>query len=164
LNAHATGTPLGDAAEARAIRSVFGDVTPPVSGTKGLYGHPLGASGAIEVAITALALERGWLPPTHNLLGTDADCELTFVAPGGTGLTSGGSSPRGRLSGRWSGRVGTAGRGSARVGVPGNGRGAGVQRRAQADGPQLGSVLDRVSDPRALGLRRGRSPQGRVNA
>jgi 3-oxoacyl-[acyl-carrier-protein] synthase II len=76
VNAHATGTPLGDAAEALAIQRVLG-TNVPVSGTKGLYGHPLGASGAIEAAITALALDRGWLPPTYNL--ASSDCELALI-------------------------------------------------------------------------------------
>jgi 3-oxoacyl-[acyl-carrier-protein] synthase II len=80
VNAHATATPLGDAAEALAIRRVLGSVV-PVSGTKGLYGHPLGASGAIEAAITALALESGWLPPTHNLV--ESECDLALIGAGG---------------------------------------------------------------------------------
>jgi 3-oxoacyl-[acyl-carrier-protein] synthase II len=81
LNAHATSTPLGDAAEAAAIRRAFGRHADalPVSGTKGLYGHPLGASGAIEVAITCLALDLGWLPPTTNLIQPDPTCDLAYV-------------------------------------------------------------------------------------
>ncbi len=55
----------------------------PVSGTKGLYGHPLGASGAIETAITALALARGWLPGTTNLERRDDDNPLNVIGPGG---------------------------------------------------------------------------------
>jgi 3-oxoacyl-[acyl-carrier-protein] synthase II len=85
LNAHATGTELGDAAEAQAVRLAFGEhaLHLPVSGTKGLYGHALGASGAIEAAITALALDRGWLPPTANLDAPDPACRLAHVrAPG----------------------------------------------------------------------------------
>jgi 3-oxoacyl-[acyl-carrier-protein] synthase II len=80
VNAHATATPLGDAAEALAIRQALGG-TVPVSGTKGLYGHPLGASGAIEAAITSLALARAWLPPTHNL--AESECELALISGGG---------------------------------------------------------------------------------
>lgn len=78
LNAHATSTPLGDAAEALAIGKALGDraATLPVSGTKGLYGHPLGASGAIEVAITALTIARGWIPPTTNFSTPDSGCQL----------------------------------------------------------------------------------------
>ena len=88
LNAHATGTPLGDAAEALAIRLAFGEHTQslPVSGTKGLYGHALGASGAIEAAITALTLDRGWLPPTANLENPDPDCPLAYVPANGTDI------------------------------------------------------------------------------
>ncbi len=85
LNAHATGTPLGDAAEAAAIRLALqkhADTT-YVSGTKGLHGHPLGATGAIETAITAMALNRGWLPPTANLVCPDSACELNHVPPCG---------------------------------------------------------------------------------
>ncbi len=85
LNAHATSTPLGDAAEALAIEIAFGDHVEklPVSGTKGLYGHALGASGAIEVAITALSIDRGWIPPTTNLCTPDPDCRLEQLATTG---------------------------------------------------------------------------------
>ena len=85
LNAHATSTPLGDAAEALAIKIAFGDHVEklPVSGTKGLYGHALGASGAIEVAITALCIDRGWIPPTTNLFTLDPDCQLEQLASTG---------------------------------------------------------------------------------
>ena len=81
INAHATGTPLGDAAEALAIGLAFGEHTGQVlvSATKGLHGHALGASPAIETAITALALDRGWLPPTANLDDPDPDCRITHV-------------------------------------------------------------------------------------
>jgi 3-oxoacyl-[acyl-carrier-protein] synthase II len=85
LNAHATSTPRGDAAEALAIRLAFGDAAQalPVSGTKGLYGHALGASGAIEAALTALVLQRGWIPPTTNLFQADPECELAHVVGSG---------------------------------------------------------------------------------
>jgi len=73
VNAHASSTPLGDVAEARAIRMALGQRAGqvPVSGTKAYYGHPLGASGAIEAAICALAIERGWAPGTLNLVDPD---------------------------------------------------------------------------------------------
>jgi 3-oxoacyl-[acyl-carrier-protein] synthase II len=85
LNAHATGTRLGDAAEALAIRRAFGAHADhlPVSGTKGLHGHALGASGAIEAAITTLVLHHGWLPPTSNLEEPDPACALAHVSPPG---------------------------------------------------------------------------------
>ncbi len=76
VNAHASSTPLGDVAEARAIALALGEraVTVPVSGTKALYGHPLGASGAIEAAICALAIRDGWAPGSANLVEPDPDC------------------------------------------------------------------------------------------
>ena len=69
VSAHASSTPLGDIAEARAIALALGAraATVPVSGTKALYGHPLGASGAIEAAICALAIRDGWVPASANL-------------------------------------------------------------------------------------------------
>jgi 3-oxoacyl-[acyl-carrier-protein] synthase II len=69
VNAHASSTPLGDVAEARAIELALADhaATVPVSGTKALYGHPLGATGAIEAAIAALAIRDGWAPASVNL-------------------------------------------------------------------------------------------------
>jgi 3-oxoacyl-[acyl-carrier-protein] synthase II len=78
INAHGSSTPLNDATETTAIKRVFGDhaYRLSVSGTKGYYGHALGASGAIEVAICALALERRWLPPTLNLERPDPACDL----------------------------------------------------------------------------------------
>jgi 3-oxoacyl-[acyl-carrier-protein] synthase II len=85
VNAHASATPLGDRAEATAIRSALGEhgARVPVSGTKGLYGHPLGASGAIEAAICALALTRGFLPGTANLVRADPDSALNLIGPAG---------------------------------------------------------------------------------
>jgi 3-oxoacyl-[acyl-carrier-protein] synthase II len=78
INAHASSTLLNDATETTAIKRAFGDhaYRLSVSGTKGYYGHALGASGAIEVAICALALERRWLPPTLNLEHPDPACDL----------------------------------------------------------------------------------------
>lgn len=75
VNAHASSTPIGDVAEARAIATALGErgATVPVSGTKALYGHPLGASGAIEAAICALAIRDGWAPASVNLVEPDPD-------------------------------------------------------------------------------------------
>jgi 3-oxoacyl-[acyl-carrier-protein] synthase II len=86
VNAHASATPIGDHAEVRAIQSALGEhaTRVPVSGTKGLYGHPLGASGAIETAICALAIERGQLPGTTNLTHADADNPLNLIGPAGS--------------------------------------------------------------------------------
>ncbi|MBK8248325.1 MAG: beta-ketoacyl-ACP synthase II [Gemmatimonadetes bacterium] len=88
VNAHGSATPLNDPTEALAIRQVFGERTSalPVSGTKGYHGHALGASGAFEAAVCALALERGWVPPTVNLDTPDAACDLQHVAPTGRAL------------------------------------------------------------------------------
>jgi 3-oxoacyl-[acyl-carrier-protein] synthase II len=85
VNAHASATPIGDRAETRAIVCAFGEHAAhvPVSGTKGLYGHPLGASGAIETAISALAICRGCLPGTTNLTQADDDNPLNLIGPAG---------------------------------------------------------------------------------
>jgi 3-oxoacyl-[acyl-carrier-protein] synthase II len=85
INAHGSSTPLNDPTETRAIKEVFGDsaYTMHLSGTKGYYGHALGASGAIEAAISALAIDREWLPPTVNLDVADDACDLNFLP--GTG-------------------------------------------------------------------------------
>jgi 3-oxoacyl-[acyl-carrier-protein] synthase II len=82
VNAHASSTPLGDTVEARAIARALGPRarTVPVSGTKAYYGHPLGASGAIEACICSLAICRGWAPGTVNL--TDPDPAATEFLPG----------------------------------------------------------------------------------
>jgi 3-oxoacyl-[acyl-carrier-protein] synthase II len=82
LNAHATSTPQGDPAEARAIRAVFGSHTQQlaVSATKSMTGHLLGASGAVEALLCVRALETGIIPPTINLDQPDPECELDHVA------------------------------------------------------------------------------------
>jgi 3-oxoacyl-[acyl-carrier-protein] synthase II len=81
VNAHGSSTPLNDATETLAIKRVFGDYAyrVQISGTKGYYGHALGASGAIEAAICALALVNGWLPPTVNLATPDDACDLDYI-------------------------------------------------------------------------------------
>ena len=83
VNAHASSTPLNEVAEARAFALALGDDHArhtPVSGTKGLYGHPLGASGAIEAAITVLALHHGQLPGTCNLETLDPEIDLDVLS------------------------------------------------------------------------------------
>jgi 3-oxoacyl-[acyl-carrier-protein] synthase II len=81
INAHGSSTPLNDPTETSAVRQVFGEHTSriPLSGTKGYYGHALGASGAIEAAICALASRHAWLPPTVNLETPDPACDLPLV-------------------------------------------------------------------------------------
>lgn len=88
INAHGSSTPLNDSTETGSIKQVFGEHAYRVafSGTKGYYGHALGASGAIEAAICALASRRGWVPPTVNLHAPDPACDLTHVTPGGMQL------------------------------------------------------------------------------
>jgi 3-oxoacyl-[acyl-carrier-protein] synthase II len=82
VNAHASSTPIGDIAEARALPIALGEraATVPVSGTKALYGHPLGASGAIEAAICSLAIRDGWAPASVNL--EISEPELAELLPG----------------------------------------------------------------------------------
>jgi len=81
INAHGSSTPLNDPTETGSIKQVFGEHAQrlALSGTKGYYGHALGASGAIETAICALALRHGWLPPTVNLEALDPACDLDFI-------------------------------------------------------------------------------------
>ena len=81
VNAHGSSTPLNDSTETIAIKRVFGEHAyhMPVSSTKGYYGHALGASGAIEAAICAMALRNRWIPPTLNLQTPDAACDLDYV-------------------------------------------------------------------------------------
>lgn len=85
VNAHGSSTPLNDSTESRVIREVFADHVDnlQVSGTKGFHGHSLGATGAIEAGITALALREGWIPPTLNLEDPCEECELPFVRGSG---------------------------------------------------------------------------------
>ncbi|MCG8590370.1 MAG: beta-ketoacyl-ACP synthase II [Proteobacteria bacterium] len=85
INAHATSTPAGDRAEARAIQALLGDRAGavPVSATKSMTGHLLGAAGALEAILCVRALEAGQLPPTINLDDPDPDCALDHVV--GTG-------------------------------------------------------------------------------
>jgi 3-oxoacyl-[acyl-carrier-protein] synthase II len=82
VNAHATATPAGDVAEARAIRRVLGPAAEsvPVSATKSMTGHLLGAAGAVEALFCVRALQTGWLPPTTNLDHPDPECALDHVA------------------------------------------------------------------------------------
>src|SRR5213595_1201359 len=81
INAHGSSTQLNDSAETASIKEVFGRHAHriPVSGTKGYHAHPLGATGAIEAAICALALDRQWVPPTINYQNPDPACDLDVV-------------------------------------------------------------------------------------
>jgi 3-oxoacyl-[acyl-carrier-protein] synthase II len=81
INAHGTSTPLGDAAETRAIKEVFGEhaYKLAVSSTKSMMGHTFGAAGAIEAIMCVLALRDGVLPPTINYRDPDPECDLDYV-------------------------------------------------------------------------------------
>jgi len=81
INAHGSSTPLNDSTETAAIKLVFGDHASKLqlSGTKAYYGHALGASGAFELAISALALKHKWLPPTLNLDAPGEGCDLDYI-------------------------------------------------------------------------------------
>lgn len=80
INAHATGTVIGDLAEAQATGEVFGDAT-PVSSFKGHFGHTLAACGGIELAASILAMRHGVLPPTRNLRDPDVVGVRLFAEP-----------------------------------------------------------------------------------
>jgi len=79
VNAHGTSTPLNDAAEAAALTSVFGGAVPPVSSSKSMVGHLIGAAGAVEAAVTAMALSREVLPPTIHFDTPDPDIDLDVI-------------------------------------------------------------------------------------
>lgn len=81
INAHGSSTPLNDKTETRAIKSIFGEEATkiPISATKSMHGHALGASGAIEIAIGLLAIQNNFIPPTINLDTPDPECDLDYV-------------------------------------------------------------------------------------
>src|SRR5262249_35552448 len=81
VNAHGTSTPLGDEAETKALKNVFGEhaYRLAVSSTKSMIGHLLGASGAVELSATALTIRHGVIPPTINYQTPDPACDLDYI-------------------------------------------------------------------------------------
>ena len=84
INAHGTATPLNDLMETRAIKEVFGPRAGkiPVSSTKSMHGHTLGASGALEAVVALLAITEGFIPPTIHHETPDPECDLDYVTTG----------------------------------------------------------------------------------
>jgi 3-oxoacyl-[acyl-carrier-protein] synthase II len=81
INAHGTSTPYNDKFETLAIKRIFGDYARelPVSSTKSMTGHLLGAAGGIESVVCVKTIEQGIIPPTMNLEEPDPDCDLDYV-------------------------------------------------------------------------------------
>ena len=81
MNAHGTSTPANDAAETTALKTVFGAhaQSVPISSTKSMTGHMLGAAGAVEAIICVLAMRDGVLPPTINQEVADPECDLDYI-------------------------------------------------------------------------------------
>ncbi len=81
INAHGTSTPLNDVGETNVIKKVFGEYAYklPISSTKSMTGHLLGAAGAVEAIITALSIRDSYIPPTINLMNPDPECDLDYV-------------------------------------------------------------------------------------
>lgn len=82
INAHGTSTPLNDAAEAAAITKVFGPSTVPVTSTKGITGHALGAAGALEAVAALLSIQHRAIPPTANTVNVDPEMDIDLVLGG----------------------------------------------------------------------------------
>jgi 3-oxoacyl-[acyl-carrier-protein] synthase II len=84
INAHGTATPANDRMETRGIKAVFGNKAYeiPVSSTKSMMGHTLGAAGAIEGVVSVLGIVQGFIPPTIHLTAPDPECDLDYVAGG----------------------------------------------------------------------------------
>jgi nodulation protein E len=81
INAHGTGTRVNDVTETRVIKEVFGEHAQKlaVSSTKSMHGHVMGATGAVEMAATIQAIDRGVIPPTANYTQPDPECDLDYV-------------------------------------------------------------------------------------